>query len=310
MNDQLEHPENSAAEGSTPADAQSGASANSGGDGGETQPAAGGPVAPKRRPLKKRKAAPKRRAPHPTGTGAAATPHAPHHYDKLVDEGEDEGFFGRHRTKVVIGVVALLAVGVFYFLGTAKHSTTTRAPEKMVVVSLPPPLPPPPPPPPKKEPPPPKQEQKMEKETAAEEKPKEEAPKAPEPPKETLGTGVKGNGPGIAGLGASGNGGGFGGPKGGGGGSKYGYYAGMVQSKVTQALQSNSRTRVATMEIVVRIWPDSTGRITRAELGATTGDSKLDAAIRNEVLTNLQLSAPPPPGMPLPIVMRLTARKR
>lgn len=150
----------------------------------------------------------------------------------------------------------------------------------------------------------------MEKESAPEDKPKEEAPKAPEPPKETLGTGVKGNGPGIAGLGSSGNGGGFGGPKGGGGGSKYGHYAGMVQSKVTQALQSNGRTRSATMQIQVRIWPDSTGRITRAKLDASTGDPKLDAVIQNDVLNNLQLAEPPPAGMPLPIVMRLTARKR
>lgn len=152
----------------------------------------------------------------------------------------------------------------------------------------------------------------MEKESAPEDKPKEEAPKAPEPPKEALGTGVKGNGPGIAGLGSSGNGGGFGGPKAGGGGSKYGYYAGMVQSKVTQALQSNSRTRAANMQIKVRIWPDSTGRITRAKLdpSTSTGDLKLDAVIENDVLTNLQLAEPPPAGMPLPIVMRLTARKR
>jgi len=150
----------------------------------------------------------------------------------------------------------------------------------------------------------------MVQETAPAEKPKEEAPKAPEPPKEALGTGVKGNGPGVSGLGSSGNGGGFGGPKGGNSGSKWGYYAGMVQSKVTKALQSNSRTRSATMQIQVRIWPDSTGRIKRASLDASTGDPKLDAVIQNEVLSNLQLDEPPPAGMPLPIVMRLTARKR
>lgn len=308
MNDQLDHPENSAAEGSTPTDAQSGADV-AGNDGGP-QHATGGTAAPQRRSLKKRNAAPKRRPGHPARGAASAASHTPHHYDKLVDEGENEGFFGRHRTKVVIGAFALLGAGAFYFLSTAKHTATVKAPEKMVVVSLPPlPPPPPPPPPPKREPPPPKPEQKMEKESAPEDKPKEEAPKAPEPPKEALGTGVKGNGPGIAGLGSSGNGGGFGGPKSGGG-SKYGYYAGMVQSKVTQALQSNGHTRSAAMDIKVRIWPDSTGRITRVALDTKTGDPKLDAAIQNEVLANLQLAEPPPAGMPLPIVMRLTARKR
>lgn len=307
MNDQLDHPENSAANDSTPADMQSGTSANSG-DAPEPQPSTGSAATPLRRPLKKRKAAPKKRAPRLTQGTAAKAPQITHHYDKLVDEGENEGFFGRHRAKVIVGAFVLLGGGVFYFLGNAKHTATAKAPEKMMTISLPPlpPPPPPPPPPPKREPPPPKQEDKMVKETAPEEKPKEEAPKAPEPPKEALGTGVKGNGPGIAGLGSSGNGGGFGGPKGGSG-SKYGYYAGMVQSKVTQALQSNSRTRSAIMDIKVRIWPDSTGRIMRAEIEGTTHDAKLDAAIKNEVLTNLQLSQPPPPGMPLPIVMRLAA---
>ena len=76
---------------------------------------------------------------------------------------------------------------------------------------------------------------------------KEEAPKPPAP-EPTLGTGLKGNGPGMAGLGASGNGGGFGNGTGGKGGSKWGAYAGQVQSKVASALRSNSTTRTANMD--------------------------------------------------------------
>jgi outer membrane biosynthesis protein TonB len=149
----------------------------------------------------------------------------------------------------------------------------------------------------------------MVQETAAVEKPKEEAPKAPEPPKEALGTGIKGNGPGMSGLGGSGDGGGTFGGRTGGGGSKYGYFAGQVQKKVATALRSNSRTKKATLKIQVRIWSDATGRITRAKLDASTGDPSLDDAIQNQVLTGLQLDEPPPAGMPMPIVMRLTARR-
>jgi len=148
----------------------------------------------------------------------------------------------------------------------------------------------------------------MVQETAAEEK-KVEAPKAPEPPKEALGTNLKGNGPGMAGLGGSGNGGGTFGGQPGGGGSKWGAFAGQVQTKVANALRSNSQTKKANLKIQVRIWSDSTGRITRAKLDASTGDSKLDQVIQNDVLTNLQLDQPPPAGMPMPIVMRLTARR-
>jgi hypothetical protein len=148
----------------------------------------------------------------------------------------------------------------------------------------------------------------MVQETAPESKPKEaEAPKPA--PAETLGTNLKGDGPGMAGLGGSGNGGGLFGGKGGGGGSKFGWYAGQVQTRVAEALRQNSHTKSASMKIQVRIWADSTGRITKAKLDGTTGDPKLDTAIQNEVLTGLQLQQPPPADMRMPIVMRLTARR-
>ena len=49
-----------------------------------------------------------------------------------------------------------------------------------------------------------------------------------------------------------------------------------------------------------------TGRVTRAVIEKTTGDSKLDEAVR-ATLTNLQLQEPPPAGMPMPIVLHLKA---
>ena len=128
--------------------------------------------------------------------------------------------------------------------------------------------------------------------------------------KEALGTNLKGNGPGMAGLGGTGDGGGFGGPGSGGGGNKLGIFAGQVQKTVAEALRNNSRTRKAALSIQVRIWPDTAGRITRAKLDASTGDKTLDDVIQNQVLTGLQLPEPPPAGMHLPIVMRLTATRR
>jgi TonB family protein len=63
------------------------------------------------------------------------------------------------------------------------------------------------------------------------------------------------------------------------------------------------------MMIEVRVWPDATGRITRAKLDRSTGDAALDAAIRDEALSGLQLQQPPPEGMPTPIVLRVSARR-
>jgi TonB family protein len=63
------------------------------------------------------------------------------------------------------------------------------------------------------------------------------------------------------------------------------------------------------MNVQVRVWADSTGRITKVSLGQSTGDPVLDAAIKGEVLSDVVLSEPPPPGMPMPIVMRFNARR-
>ena len=63
------------------------------------------------------------------------------------------------------------------------------------------------------------------------------------------------------------------------------------------------------MRMEVRIWADGTGRITRTSLKGSTGDSDLDSTIKNDLLTGLQLTDPPPADMPMPIVMVLSARK-
>jgi protein TonB len=144
----------------------------------------------------------------------------------------------------------------------------------------------------------------------------EEAPdSAPEPGPaddgpEPLGTGIVGDGPPDGfGLGTRGGGGRFGGIGGGGGGSRFGAYAGQIQRSISEALRTNRRTRSASLSVKVRIWADANGRVTRAALDGTTGNPELDRALRDEVLTGLQLPAPPPQGMPMPIVMRITGQR-
>lgn len=147
----------------------------------------------------------------------------------------------------------------------------------------------------------------------AEEKPPEAPKPKDEPPPAALGTNIKGPGGSDAfGLGSAGNGGGIGLGQGGGGGrqgSKWGWYAGQVQSKVAEALRQNRLTRNASLRVEVRVWADMTGRITRAQLSGSTGDANLDRTLQNEVLAGLRLAEPPPEGMPMPIVLRLSARR-
>ena len=138
-------------------------------------------------------------------------------------------------------------------------------------------------------------------------KPDEKPPEAPP----AVGTHIKGNGPPDGfGLKAGGSGFALGGDNGSARAhSPFGWYAAQVQATIADALRNNRRTRSADLRLKVRIWPDAAGRIIRVKLSGSSGDLATDEAIKNEVLAGLQLQEPPPPGMPLPIVMRLTARR-
>jgi protein TonB len=218
---------------------------------------------------------------------------------------EEPGFFRRYG--FVLAAVALAAAGgvVFAVKNFSGQRPPPRPAQQIVAVRVAPlPAPPPPPPPP---PQPIQPEQKMVEQAPLEDneqKPEDQAPPAPD-----LSTNVTGGGgPDAFGL----PGGGSGTRLGGGSRSAatpWGWYAAQVQASITDALRQNARTRNADLRIEVRVWPDVTGRITRAALAGTSGDPAVDAVLRDDVLTGLQLREPPPKDMPLPIVMRLTARR-
>jgi periplasmic protein TonB len=98
-------------------------------------------------------------------------------------------------------------------------------------------------------------------------------------------------------------------PYGGRGGSRWGWYASIVQAQIESALRANEKTRNAVMQVEIRLWADSSGRVSRVQLVSSTGDPALDAVIRNEVFGGLVLREPPPKDMPMPMVTRVTARR-
>lgn len=218
------------------------------------------------------------------------------------DEEIDERSFLR-RYGIVIGVAAVVITGVVAVARqfATGHVERPHHEQEITMIKLLP-MPPPPPPPP---PPPEVQEQKMIEQTPVDEKePKPED--KPAPPSPSLGTGIKGNGPADS-FGLSGSGSGY---MGGGGrtgsGSRWGWYASEVQVAIRDALGKNSHTRTASFRDDVRIWVDRAGRITRAKLISSTGDPATDDAIKNNALNGIMLSDPPPTGMPMPIVIRIT----
>lgn len=233
----------------------------------------------------------------------------------MPDEDDEPTFFQRYRWFLIIGGILVIGLAVF-FLQRKPEPKKKAAP---AIMNIMPPLPPPPPPPtppptPPPQEPPPEPEQKQpefEPEEKPVEEPKPEPPAPDEPPAAPLGTDLQGDGADGFGLSGRGNGmiGGTGTGGRGPGGSKWGWYAGQVQSRVVDALQRNKRTKSAAMSIKVRIWADATGRVTRASIAGSSGDPAVDRALEQEVLTGLQLSQPPPEGMPMPIVLRITAKR-
>jgi len=220
----------------------------------------------------------------------------------------------KSKHRLIIGglLTIVLLGGIVSFLTSGPKSNRPAARKsEFITITLPPP---PPPPPPKIEPPkpkevePPKEEEMVEQDPVEENEPPPEA--APEAPSEDLGTNITGgNGPdmGLSKGGGSGNGkiGGTGRK----GGSKWGYYAAQIQATVADALRRNSSTKSASFSMQVRVWADPNGRITRASLVGSSGNPAVDAAIKNQILTGLQLPQAPPAGMPMPINLRITARK-
>ena len=224
-------------------------------------------------------------------------------------EDDDPSFFQKHRLLIGGGCLAVLAIAVWFGKGQFDNSRS-RSEQRMVMIDLPPPPPPPTPvtPPPRVTPPPQMEQKMIEQEpmNTTESKP-DETPVNDAP---ALGTSIQGNGPpdgfGLRAGNSFGNGSGKTANQG--RGSRWGWYANQVQSAISQALQNNTNVRTADFRSVVQIWSDRAGRITRARLTGSTGNGALDNAITNEVLVGLVLREPPPDGMPMPIVLRLTAR--
>ena len=200
---------------------------------------------------------------------------------------------------------------VLAFAGTVvscgKTETRKKPPvEQTISVVLPPPPPPPPPPP--AEPPPQEVKQEMVEETAPveEEKQEDASTQADDPGPIGL---PEGDGPGGYGPGKGNGGKGTGNAAGHAPRSRWGWYAGQVQTTIADAMRRNPKLHNATLTIRAAIWADATGRVTRAKLIGSSGDAGLDQTLQSSVLNGLQLREPPPEGMPMPIQLRLTARK-
>lgn len=202
----------------------------------------------------------------------------------------------------VVLVVALLAAFVRHMLST-EHVARKQVIRQVMLMK-----PPPPPPPPKvvEKPPPEKRQEVKVPQPQAKPQPAENKPDNA-PPK-NLGLDAEG-GPGSDSFGLVGNKGGRDIIGGGGGGSRFGWFAGIVQRDVYDALEENKTLRKGDYKVIVKIWLTGEGRIKKVELSGSSGRSDVDAAIRNALLNMKPLSEAPPADLPQPVQLRLTSRQ-
>jgi len=219
-------------------------------------------------------------------------------------------------------VVALLAgvlllsgvVAAIRWIAANRGSPAPRKVMQFTAVTLqPPPKPPPPPPPPVT---PPKVEEPESTRVNLRQQdllqPDEPRPASPAGP---LALAAEGEGPGDAfnlagnpgGRGLLGGGGDGSGGLGGEGGNPFGWYYAQVADELTEQFRRNRRISVASTRAELRLWVDPSGRVSRIQLVRSTGDPEVDQAIESAV--GMRLRQPPPPGSPMPMVLRLTARR-
>jgi TonB family protein len=222
-------------------------------------------------------------------------------------------YLSENKTPVYAGIFGILLASILaYMLLHSSKPQPAPPPPPVTMVVIQPPKPPPPPPPlpqpktivqPKMTTPVAKPIQQSQPKIA----PPKAAPAAP-----ALGTSLKSNGSSNA-FDLSGNAGGNGliGGLGGNGScnSDCGSYQDAVASEIRDALQQNPITRKANAGLVVSVWTDASGRVTRVAIDKSSGSSTVDDAVETEVLPGLQLS-PPPPNTVMPIIMSLTGEQQ
>lgn len=92
------------------------------------------------------------------------------------------------------------------------------------------------------------------------------------------------------------------------GGSVYTWYAGRIKNEILDLLDDDARFRSKRYTVTVRLWVEGDGRVQRVALESSTGNSEIDAALR-EALDGLgRINEPPPPDMPQPVQLRIVSR--
>lgn len=204
---------------------------------------------------------------------------------------------------LALAVAVLLVLWIRDMLLSAKPSK----PMKLQQITLMRP-PPPPPKPPEEKPPEPevKEEVKLDEPT-----PEEPQPADAPPPGADLGVDADGTGEGD-GFGLVGKKGAGDLIGGGGGGNPWGRYDALLNEAVSsafqQALARDKTLKGKNYKVMVKVWIDSGGKVTRSALVDSTGDARADEVLKDALNSMRALRDAPPADMPQPVKIRVTSR--
>lgn len=199
----------------------------------------------------------------------------------------------------VIGIAVLVAIAALIWnLATNRVGVRREAPRIATITPLPPP-----PPPPKEKPPEPK---KTEEPKPVDEKPMDQPQKPVDSPKPmndvakqiTMNTDAQAGGDAFN-IGA-GSGGGMVG-SGGGTGTGTGSYDQYLGFAIQQAIQRDERTSHLVFEVRANIWLDAEGKLTRAELAGSSGNTRTDDALLEVLRAMPRIDVAPPSSLSYPV---------
>ena len=210
---------------------------------------------------------------------------------------------------LVLGVLLVLGLMVWMVHGLMDRKSDTR--KKPPTITLLPDRPPPPPPPPKERPEPPKADQKEMKT----EVPKEPQPQAQNEPIKM--EGAAGDGPsafaagtvnkeytgGNPGTGRSIGGGAIGGNR-----MQQSLFSERLQRYLQEELNRNRKLRETDYRVTLSLWLARDGKVQRAELTQSTGNTAVDALLKETLLQVAAIREALPEDLKQPIRIRVTTR--
>jgi protein TonB len=99
---------------------------------------------------------------------------------------------------------------------------------------------------------------------------------------------------------------------GGGGGNPWGRYDALLNEAVSSAFQQAlARDKVLkdkNYKVIVKVWIDDSGKVTRTALVDSTGDARADEVLKEALRDMRVLRESPPADMPQPVKIKVTSR--